>query len=87
MSRRWTDAVDYVFDYLTVFPSRSLTKVDAPPEDARKVELIAVEPGVLPAKHHGSCHCGDVQIELLADIAEVQVKEDNCSSCVRVRTV
>ena len=38
-----------------------------------------------PANHLGSCHCGKVRVELLVDISTLEVKEDNCSSCVRVR--
>ncbi|KAJ9137211.1 Glutathione-dependent formaldehyde-activating enzyme [Coniochaeta hoffmannii] len=35
------------------------------------------------AAHIGSCHCGRVQVELLIPLTELQVKEDNCSTCVR----
>lgn len=36
------------------------------------------------AHHLFSCQCGNVQAELLAPIQDQEVKEDNCSSCVRV---
>jgi hypothetical protein len=38
-----------------------------------------------PAAALSSCHCGKVQAELLVPLTELQVKEDNCSFCVRVR--
>ncbi|PSR79793.1 glutathione-dependent formaldehyde-activating enzyme [Coniella lustricola] len=41
---------------------------------------IDLEP---PAQHVFSCHCGQVQAELLTSLAEHEIKEDNCSSCVR----
>ncbi|KAK1750195.1 hypothetical protein QBC47DRAFT_394778 [Echria macrotheca] len=34
-------------------------------------------------KHKGSCHCGQVWVELLAALQDLEVKEDNCSLCVR----
>ncbi|KAM7208278.1 hypothetical protein V8F20_001256 [Naviculisporaceae sp. PSN 640] len=36
-----------------------------------------------PVKHRGSCHCGKVTVELLIGLDELEIKEDNCSSCVR----
>ncbi|KAH8657660.1 glutathione-dependent formaldehyde-activating enzyme [Xylariales sp. PMI_506] len=36
-----------------------------------------------PAQHLFACHCGRVQAELLTSITEHELKEDNCSSCVR----
>ncbi|KAK1757777.1 Mss4-like protein [Echria macrotheca] len=36
-----------------------------------------------PVKHRGSCHCGKVNVELLVELDELEIKEDNCSSCVR----
>ncbi|KAM7213506.1 hypothetical protein V8F06_011119 [Rhypophila decipiens] len=36
-----------------------------------------------PVKHRGSCHCGNVSVELLVGLNELETKEDNCSSCVR----
>ncbi|KAJ6437719.1 glutathione-dependent formaldehyde-activating enzyme [Purpureocillium lavendulum] len=35
------------------------------------------------ASHVFACHCGNVQAQLLVPLSELQVKEDNCSSCVR----
>lgn len=32
----------------------------------------------------GSCHCGKVRIQILVPLSELELKEDNCSSCVRV---
>ncbi|KAH0600846.1 hypothetical protein MHUMG1_01845 [Metarhizium humberi] len=33
--------------------------------------------------HLFSCHCGRVQAQLLTPVSEQQVKQDNCSSCIR----
>ncbi|KAF3762730.1 hypothetical protein M406DRAFT_264248 [Cryphonectria parasitica EP155] len=35
------------------------------------------------AQHLFSCHCAAVQAELFTPLQEQEVKEDNCSSCVR----
>jgi hypothetical protein len=48
---------------------RSFTRVAAAPDDVRELETISVESGVPPARHHGSCHCGNIQIELLTEIS------------------
>ncbi|KAK0654753.1 hypothetical protein B0T16DRAFT_395629 [Cercophora newfieldiana] len=61
----------------------SIERISAAPEDRRALCTGKSEPGVAPAKHHGSCHCGKVWVELLVDIADLEVKEDNCSSCAR----
>jgi hypothetical protein len=34
--------------------------------------------------HHGTCICGNLGVELLSPLSELELKEDNCSSCVRV---
>ena len=39
------------------------------------------------AQHIFSCQCGKVTAELLVPIQGEEIKEDNCSSCVRVRLV
>lgn len=74
---------------LTLTPAccRSTEEVEAPREgDWLRLDPIVGGVSDLPplAKPHGSCHCGNVKVELLVDIGELQVKEDNCSSCVRV---
>lgn len=57
----------------------STTKTE---EARRPLPISAVaEP---PAMHIFSCHCGYVQAELLVPLAGLEVKEDNCSGCVRV---
>lgn len=38
------------------------------------------------AVHHGSCHCGKVQVELLTAL-EDELNEDNCSACRRTAQV
>lgn len=45
---------------------------------------VPATPDAPLAQHSGSCHCQKVQVELLVPLAEQEVKEDNCSSCVRV---
>jgi hypothetical protein len=37
-----------------------------------------------PVHHLFACHCGRVRAELLTPIEDQAVREDNCSSCVRV---
>ncbi|KAK4443385.1 hypothetical protein QBC34DRAFT_488382 [Podospora aff. communis PSN243] len=61
----------------------AIERVAAAAEGEKKVEPLDVESGAVAAIHHGSCRCGKVRVELLVDIAELEVKEDNCSSCVR----
>ncbi|KAH8668853.1 hypothetical protein BX600DRAFT_460827 [Xylariales sp. PMI_506] len=60
------------------------TTAAAPAEDTRPIEGLP-EPanGELPAQLVFACHCGKVQAELLTPISEQEVKEDNCSLCVR----
>lgn len=54
----------------------------AAPDDERPLKRISESS---PALHKASCHCGQVQAELLVPITDLEIKEDNCSSCVRVR--
>ncbi|UNI17925.1 hypothetical protein JDV02_004232 [Purpureocillium takamizusanense] len=56
----------------------NVTIVDT--EDEGRIVAATGEP---PAQHVFACHCGNVRAELLAPLSEQQVKEDNCSSCVR----
>jgi hypothetical protein len=44
---------------------------DEQDEDEERHEVVA-------------CHCGKVKAELLITLSELEIKEDNCSSCVRV---
>ncbi|KAK0634164.1 Mss4-like protein [Immersiella caudata] len=60
-----------------------IKQVVAVSEEGRALQPMDMVPGALPAKHHGSCHCGKVRVQLLAEIPGLEVKEDNCSSCVR----
>ncbi|RKU48893.1 hypothetical protein DL546_008635 [Coniochaeta pulveracea] len=52
----------------------------AAPDDERPLKRISESS---PALHKASCHCGQVQAELLVPITDLEIKEDNCSSCVR----
>lgn len=37
------------------------------------------------ANHLFSCHCGDVRAKFVGSVEAEELKEDNCSKCVRVR--
>lgn len=56
-------------------------------EDKRMIEPVTVAPSMTPAQHIFACHCGKVQAEMLTPIQGQEVKEDNCSSCVRVSLI
>lgn len=66
--------------------NRHITHVPAPPEDTKTTDPTPNETGSPPAKHLGSCHCRKVRVELLVNLSDLQVKEDNCSSCIRARS-
>ncbi|KAK3373080.1 glutathione-dependent formaldehyde-activating enzyme [Lasiosphaeria ovina] len=51
-------------------------------QDTRLFEPVTA-PSDPPAQHLLSCHCRNVQAELLAPLSSLEAKEDNCSSCVR----
>ncbi|KAK0738863.1 hypothetical protein B0T18DRAFT_423004 [Schizothecium vesticola] len=65
----------------------SITQIPAPADEVRSLPSLlpsSVEGETAPpVAHHGSCHCGKVRVELLVDIGTLEIKEDNCSSCVR----
>lgn len=50
---------------------------NSPPEDT--TDAISADP--LPST--GACLCGSVAVELLAPLADMPLKEDNCSICTR----
>jgi hypothetical protein len=52
-------------------------------EDKRKAVVRETESGTA-AEQVFACHCGKVQAELLVPIKDQELKEDNCSTCVRV---
>lgn len=55
-------------------------------EPKRDFETIAKLYMSEPQGHESaSCYCGKVRAELLFPLSEQEMKEDNCSSCVRVR--
>ncbi|KAK1833633.1 hypothetical protein QBC39DRAFT_302466 [Podospora conica] len=62
---------------------RSIKHIPPPPDDARTLPPLLPSEGDTAPSHQGSCHCGQVRMELLVDISTLEVKEDNCSSCVR----
>lgn len=51
-------------------------------DDNEKVWSISTPSEPRPS-HVGSCHCQKVQVELMVPLSELEIKEDNCSSCVR----
>ncbi|KAI7779142.1 hypothetical protein LA080_001304 [Diaporthe eres] len=57
-----------------------ITAVETEDEEPKIQRPAATEP---VAHHLFSCQCGDVQAELLVPIHDQEIKEDNCSGCVR----
>src|ERR1700712_1361937 len=53
-------------------------------EDKRIFESAVGNQSETPAQHIFACHCGQIEADLLTPIEDQEVKEDNCSSCVRV---
>ncbi|KAK2590582.1 hypothetical protein QQS21_011728 [Conoideocrella luteorostrata] len=58
----------------------TLIHVDEP---QRTIESLPGDSSEATAQHLFACHCGSVQCELLTPITEQDVKQDNCSSCIR----
>ena len=54
---------------------RSTATVPAESEDVRALEPLESNTEGPLVKHHGSCHCGRTRVELLVDIAGLEVKE------------
>lgn len=52
--------------------------------DARSIEPLSQQPDEPAAKSLFACHCGHAKAALLSPIEEEELKEDNCSKCVRV---
>ncbi|KAK3499426.1 uncharacterized protein B0T23DRAFT_401033 [Neurospora hispaniola] len=73
------------FQGVSIFFLESLVKT-ADIEDEVPRELLPWSPDVM---YHGRCHCGTVRFELMRTGRNPEepwpVREDNCSSCVRVR--
>ncbi|KAM7186062.1 hypothetical protein V8F33_012053 [Rhypophila sp. PSN 637] len=65
------------------------SKKDPDDDDNQQIQKQVPSPmpvtgaGQDPVKHRGSCHCGNVSVELFVGLDELEIKEDNCSSCVR----
>ncbi|KAK2603054.1 hypothetical protein N8I77_009538 [Diaporthe amygdali] len=57
-----------------------IAAIETKDEELEIQQLEKTEP---TAHHVFSCHCGNVKAELLVRIQDQEVKEDNCSSCVR----
>ncbi|KAI1174672.1 Mss4-like protein [Nemania sp. FL0916] len=54
------------------------------PEPIDRPKLGTGSPLNPSVQHTCSCHCGNVYAELLAPVHSQEIKEDNCSSCVRI---
>lgn len=63
---------------------RSALRVVEVEGDTRSIEPLSHELGETPAKAVFSCHCGHVRAALLGALENEELKEDNCSKCVRV---
>ncbi|KAF2429068.1 hypothetical protein EJ08DRAFT_671193 [Tothia fuscella] len=69
--------------YFNLFQTEQAATI-ADTEDTRTVELVTAPSSQIPAEHVLACHCGHLQAELLVPIRDQELKEDNCSSCVRI---
>lgn len=70
---------------LTLLSKPNLVK-KAASEPKRALETLANLHMSERLEHEvASCYCGKVRAELLFPLSEGEVREDNCSSCVRVR--
>ncbi|KAH8897493.1 glutathione-dependent formaldehyde-activating enzyme [Thozetella sp. PMI_491] len=55
-------------------------------DDERKLQPLLPPPSGPPALHTGSCHCGNVRVELLCPLDE-ELGMDNCSGCIRIAQI
>ncbi|KAL7807908.1 Mss4-like protein [Trichoderma aethiopicum] len=69
--------------YVNPFKLESALRVVEAEGDTRSIDPLPCEPGEAPAKALFSCHCGDVRAALLGPLEHEELKEDNCSKCVR----
>ncbi|AEO68135.1 uncharacterized protein THITE_2051078, partial [Thermothielavioides terrestris NRRL 8126] len=70
------------------FELEPLLKTVSLPEPEQPISAPPPAAPEAPTAHHtGSCHCGKVRLELLTPIEDQEVREDNCSSCVRASSL
>ncbi|KAH0492000.1 hypothetical protein TgHK011_003400 [Trichoderma gracile] len=70
--------------YVNPFDLESALRVVEAEGDIRLAKSLSHEPGKAPAKAWFSCHCGDVRAALLVPLEDEELKEDDCSKCVRI---
>ncbi|TFB01173.1 hypothetical protein CCMA1212_007055 [Trichoderma ghanense] len=70
--------------YVNPFSLESALRVVEVEGDTRSIEPLSHELGETPAKAVFSCHCGHVRAALLGALENEELKEDNCSKCVRM---
>ncbi|KAL7941463.1 hypothetical protein V8C42DRAFT_334635 [Trichoderma barbatum] len=70
--------------YVNPFKIESATSIIEAEGDTRSIHPFSHQPDESPAKSLFSCHCGDVRADLLSPIEKEELKEDNCSKCVRI---
>ncbi|KAL6856796.1 hypothetical protein J3F83DRAFT_751856 [Trichoderma novae-zelandiae] len=70
--------------YVNPFKLESALSVIEAEDDTRSIGPPSHEPGEAPGNALFSCHCGDVRAALLRPLKDEELKEDNCSKCVRM---
>ncbi|KAL6892050.1 hypothetical protein GGI43DRAFT_414008 [Trichoderma evansii] len=69
--------------YINPFELESAMITVESKDEARVVEPFPHQSGEMTANHLFSCHCGDVRAEFFGSVEDEELKEDNCSKCVR----
>lgn len=62
---------------------RSTTSAFGSKDEARVLDSFPRQSRETTANHLFSCHCGDVRAEFIGSVEAEELKEDNCSKCVR----
>ncbi|KAL5086186.1 hypothetical protein Trisim1_009516 [Trichoderma cf. simile WF8] len=70
--------------YVNPFKLESAITIIEAEGDARSIEPLSQQPDEPAAKSLFACHCGHAKAALLSPIEEEELKEDNCSKCVRI---
>ncbi|KAL7782382.1 hypothetical protein V8C43DRAFT_296174 [Trichoderma afarasin] len=70
--------------YVNPFKLESTITVIEAEGDTRSIKPLAQPPDEPAAKSLFTCHCCDVRAALLSSIEDEELKEDNCSKCVRI---